>query len=506
MKKARNGIWALAAVMLIGSSCTFEEPGKPYWDVTMEVPLFAKGWALRDIADEIEEVRADEVRRELIVSFDQEIETFGVGDKLKTDGVEERNSLVPVGGAIDESVTIPSDVVILERADIQSGEVGVVVSNNSGDAVTLDFIIDEVTDAGGTPFQITESIEDGVTRSIPASLGGYAIEPALVDGESVLHFSGSTAGSGAGDITIDVIIGEMTYSYVAGILNKLEVEIDSVDKELDIPDAFDEFQLDTVSMKLAVSTGLEFPVIVDLKIKGFETTDNTPREILVRDTLAGSGGGGSGVDTVVVNDLAEFINSHPERVRLSGTMIIGDGETADEITRDHVITAEGFFEMPLTLQVPAYESELDVDTLEIDEDAREAIRDNLSRVRLEATIRNGTALGFSAYVLFSSTIGDSLIYLPGNASVSDSVIVEAAPHDNGNPAVATGVAESTILIELDKDELELFSAEDREEVYMGIKFSFSGTGGMVRFQPADSLFVRSKLTIEGNTRVPEDDG
>jgi len=199
--------------------------------------------------------------------------------------------------------------------------------------------------------------------------------------------------------------------------------------------------------------------------------------------------------------VAEFINSRPERILVHGNFKLGSSLTSVSVNGKDTINGTLIFSAPLIFALSAQAQKMDVDTLEIDKDARKTIRENLLSGNLDAKVENALPLGASVTLFFSKTRADSMIYDLYDLKIGP-LTVRSAP-TSGNPGTVTGAFTSDLDVALTKDQLRLF--ED-SIVYMGIYLTFSGTGNkMVRIRPSDYIGVKASLTAQINTTVPEED-
>ena len=496
------GVWVL--LLLLISSCSFKEPAKPEWNLNVELPLIGRRYTMVDLADELKNLKVDDVAGEVIVHFDEDFETFEIGDKLKISGAS-KSVNIPGSGTLRDSVTISADVVVVDTAAIRSGVVSLNVRNPGAQDVTVEFELVDIRSAGGVPLSQSVSVGAGGTTFTQFSLAGYLITPPIRNGENVIRFTGRISGAGAANpVEVDVNIGEMVFGFMSGIINHMEVDIDATEMELDIPDAVKDFEIQRADLRLAVDLGLNIPVWLALRIEGQDTHDGTHPIIEIVDSIAA----GVGVDTLHIPNLAPLINAMPEKISISGSFTLGDGVARTRITSDHVIESEGFFEMPLTLTLPVVDTKADVDTLEMDEDLRDVFRDNLISAGFYAELQNGLPLGGTVRLYFSRIHSDSTIYdLDPDTPSADyavfTVPMRAGALDGGSPALVSSATNSSIEIALNQGNLPLF--HENETLFFGMKMETDQTGTMVRVRPSDYIHITAHVSAEVNTRIPEDD-
>ncbi len=491
----------LLLLIVLSSSCTFKAPGKPYWNVTYEIPLVSKRYTMRDIAKDVDEISVDEQAEQVILSLDKDIETFEVGDRLQVSQFEREINL-PVGGSLTDSLAVPNDLVVVDTAVIKQGQVTIRLENRTSQNANVSFLLSDLIDQFGNPFSFNESIPAGVGEVVftTQDLAGFKFIPPIRNGQNFLRFTASTSGGSGGEIRTRISISDLVFSRISGVLNELELPLEDMEAELNIPEAFKDFEINSADLRLVVDVGIEFPIDVDILVEGHDTDDGSTPTIHIQKLIQPVPGK---VDTITINGVANFVNSHPEKIEASGRVLVGDGVKWASVDDNDVVKARGFLVMPFILKIPSYSTKMDVDTLELDEDTRDILRDNLTSASMQADVINGLPLGMTLTAVFSSSITDSTIYDPGAADVTLELALAPAPNDGGNPAVVTGSTPSSLLLDLDETKLAFF--ESHETVYWGIKFDFPGTAQQVRFRPQDFIEMNAKITAQVSTKIPEDD-
>jgi len=495
---------SLGALFL--SRCTFEKPSAPTWDVLFKLPLLGKTFTMEDLAEDLEELSIDEQTQEVMLHLEHDIETFQVGDQLSVEGVT-KNFTIPSEGTVKDSVEIPKDIVVVDAAIIKEGTVTVEIENQNNDQLTVHFEMEDLYHPDGTTiFSFDGIIPGNQTVTFPQdpndrSLENFIIAPPIHDGQNYIRFSATLVGGNQGDqVVVRLTVSDLIFSSIIGILNSMEVAIDSMETELGIPGEFKDFQIQSANLKLELDIGILFPIDVDIKIEALETEhDPAPAPIEITGHIEPAQ-----TATIYFGDVADFINSHPEKILISGTITVGDGVTHATISEDHTIEGTAIFDAPLILTIPSYESKMDVDTLELDEDTRDIFRDNLREVRIIADVENGLPIGTNVSILFSKDRGDTTIY---DASYTPDFTIqlelEPAP-TTGTPGIVNGIASSDLIIELDEDDFRLF--HENEELFIGFKFLFYGSSdSLVKFSPQDSIRIQAEISALVNTKIPEDD-
>ena len=478
------------------SRCSFDEPSAPTWNVRFVIPLLNERYTMVDLADDYDELDIQD--QEVIFTIDQEIETFEVGDKLYVSGAN-RETVVPFGALTEDSVAIPVDYVIVESAAIKSGQSTLTIENLNNYPVDFTIIIIDMKQPGGvTPYTLAGQVSANNTESFTTMLDGFVFTPPLYGGQNYIRFSANLIGGNPGDeVTVNFDISELYFSYVTGVLNEMEIAIDSMETEIDIPEQFEDFQIASANLKIAIKVGILMPIQLDLMIEVLDSQSGTyPAPIVVHETIVPTAG--AEADTIIIGDVADFINSLPKKILVSGSMKLGDGVISATITDTSSVQGTAIFQAPLTMSLPSESTEMDVDTLEIDEDAIDMIRDNLMELQLFAEIKNHLPAGAEVSIFFARDT--ALVYT--NPDLQIQLVLTPAP-TAGDPGVVIAEETSENNILLTKDDLRLF---EEPEIYFGVRFVFPGTGSdMVQIRPSDYIDIRSYIAAEVFTEFPEDE-
>ena len=497
----------LAAVFLVfAGRCSFEKPSAPSWDVQFTIPLINETFTMAELADDDDNL--DTLGQDVIVSFEDDIDPIAIGDFLKTAGSDQTTSIpIPPGMDVDsvftqnDEITMP-DSIVVDQALIKSGRIEIGVNNQTGYQLHGDIEIPSLT-SGGSVLPISLEIQTGENPTAVFVLDGYRFQPPQSGGHNVIPYTVTLRVTGVqtgteGSVDVHVRITDIVFENITGYFNDLDVALKADTAEIDIPEEFEGFAVEHVDLSLVVHTGLTVPITLDLWIEALEWRGTAPTPVHVVDTFTGTGL----PDTVQFPDnLADFINSQPTRILVRGNFKLGSGLTAVSVNDTDTVVGRILFSAPLVFTLPAQTNTSEVDTLDIDEDARERIRDNLLSGSLNSEIDNHLPLGASVTLFFSSTRADSTLYDHPDLTIGP-LNVASAP-TSGNPGLVTGAVTSDLVVTLTKDQLELF---EQPKVYQGIRFEFSGTGGqMVRIRPSDYIGVRASVSMKINTTAPEED-
>ncbi|MBN2030201.1 hypothetical protein JW824_08135 [bacterium] len=501
-------------VSLFLHRCTFKSPSAPVWDVGFIIPLISEKYTMEKLADESDNIEIQ--GNQVLFNIDHELDPIEIGDYLKTNGAEKmthiplpNNAPDPFENMVNDILTIP-DSIVVNNAVIKSGQVQVTINNQTDYGVRIDISIPSLNQ-NGSELPITLDISPGgyLNWFLPLDLVEFN-----AGGTNQIAYSAKATitwrtGNQGGNVEVNVNISDIFFQEITGTLNRVHLGLEDQSMEINLPDELEGFRIHSANLKLALRVGVQIPIIADLIIEAINPRNpGFPTLISFQDSITNVTGDGVMVDTLeFTNDLevAGFINGQPEEIVVNGSLKIGDGQSTVTVVDTNTIKAKVLFKAPLTVTLPDYITETDPDTIEIDEDARERLRDNLMSVDLEVMIDNHLPLGASVSVFFDSTASDSAtLYSPSytpNLTIGP-LQLDPAPVA-GIPGLVTGPASSTLSIDLDKEQLELF---ERPEIFFGTRLQILGTAGqMVQVRPTDYIDITARLNAVVRTKIPENE-
>ncbi len=493
---------AIILALMMTVRCTFEEPQAPTWDVYVTVPLVSKTFTVSEMAEDSDWL--DTQGSQVILTFEQEMNPFQLAENLTADFGTHTISIVvphptPAGSHLiqDNFFTLP-DTVVITHADIRSGRMIVTAHNPTDYTYSAGVNIPALQKYGSTyPLSIsnippgnssTEIVLDG-TRLVPGSNNRLDYHADM----TVL-----TQGTYGGTVILDLFIQDPVFDSVTGVFDHLRIELEDSESELNIPEELRNFQLGSANMKLALRAGFDMSkIFVDMEIEGLDPANGGPVTLSVIDSLMDEAPAqGIFTDTLFVSNVHTLINSMPGRIRFGGRIEIGDGTPVQSTVHDtSTVAVTASFIAPMTFSLPADSTEAPADTLDLDEDARKSIQDNLKSIGLEATVSNHFPFGMGVAFFFDD---DSLVYVNPRLKVGP-LTVASGTVSGGH---VTAPVESVLSFRLTEEDLELFQ---EETIYMGMRLIFPGTAGMVTVETDDYITVEAYLAAKVHVDFSEDE-
>lgn len=357
---------------------------------------------------------------------------------------------------------------------------------------------------GGASFTQTFVLAGAGSTSRTLDFTGYNFTPeaAPLGQQTVkLLWAVQSPGSGANyvtvqstdEIAVSFSIEDMIFSEVTGTFVGEAVQIDPKNYSMEVPDGIDSVNFDNVQLDIVLRNGIAFPAQVDLSLDG---VNEFGRHVFLRvqqPILAGSANGTPTETHIILNKtnstVVDFVNALPTSINVSGVAIIGGVGHVGTVRDTDAVSGTVNIDAPLSFALPAQQVEMESESLEIDEDAREQIRDNLHEGAFNTQISNHLPVGASISFYFGRS-KDAVVTNP--VLVVGPVTVNAATVDAGSGLV-TNSRLSENEISLNETQLKIF---DTAPLYSAVVVDFPGTSGqVVRIIRSDYMDIKAVARV-----------
>lgn len=492
----------LSAVLLF--QCAFDKPVAPQWDVDFMIPLLRKTLTMQELADENDYLTIDDQNSNVVLTLEDSID-IDLAPLLEVP-VPGGGASYPVGVLSTINMGIPTQgILVTQQAVFESGTLTFTFRNNNAFPVTVDIGITDLFEADGTtPVTLTVTVSANTSAAPAIDLSGLIFKPIVSGGQNRFRMTIDPDAAGqSGQILIDWSFDNTAIRSITGTFNQVQADFSDIELEMDIPEFLEDFLVQTAMLRLAIGMGLRLPVALHLEAVGLDKNDQVVATLSppVNETIPAWDGIGQRPVAAFQRDVAAFINAKPKKIVVNGYIRAGDGSLAT-VSNTDPIDGTVTFEAPLIMSLPAIDYEMDVDTLELDKDAREAIGDYLMRLALTGEVQNHLPFGAAVTLLFSTTRGDETIYDPAYTPDLAIPIVVASAATSGTPGVVTAPQQSLINVDLQEPQLTVFQ---EPILYFGLKFEFSSSAaGMVKVSPSDSIQVSARLEARIHVEEPAD--
>ena len=369
-----------------------------------------------------------------------------------------------VTGYISQEDIVEEDVIELdndtkvETALIDSGQIQLIIQNFIGLEADVLFSIAELSFNGSSlesSFEIA-SITEPQLQTI--DLSGYSLNLDVAN-QQVNYTSALTIDSEElltltlnDSIAIDVLIDTLWFSSVTGIIDTVEVTIDTVEQEISaLPDDMDGFEFTNVEISIDFESDISIPVFLDLTMEASNSTGEMETSSIANWNITDS-------SSVIIPNANELINIQPDMIVAYGSARVGGDGTSGTVTTDQTIAGLLSVVAPLELEIGP-DAEITTDPeLTTEADAGETIPGEIEEIKVFIRYDNEFEFGTAVTVLMSQ---DTLHFDDGTADVLvDTLLI---------PAGETGLDS----LNLNDDRLGLFNQ--------------------------DSMYVQAKINVLGQT-------
>ncbi|MFC1725759.1 hypothetical protein ACFL4T_09040 [candidate division KSB1 bacterium] len=359
---------------------------------------------------------------------------------------------------VSGTVDISQDSLTVIQAEIETGSMTVSVDNPFEYPIVVTMTIPNLTNQFGNQTIAMLNIAPNSNSQTMISLDNSTMDLSVQDlsFQTTLDVSPDpntfyTLNS-ADELTVTAQFSKITLSSVTGNFN-LKTEFPEIAEEIfaDPPEELQNLQFADASLTLTFP-GSPFDLDLDIYIRA--TKGGEVNEIIIDEYIPQGG------SLVLSNEIVELLNMIPENLEITGTIIvIGNNVT---FTKDDEVSVNYDIELPLEFSLTDA-SFADSDSLGMDNDVRDQIRDNMVSAGLEITIESTVPLSGTLTMFVgpdSTSITTEILTIGLPAPVIDSNgLVTQAGIQTYNVALTkdefTAIADAYYFkFEIDLDDLE----------------------------------------------------
>ena len=369
-----------------------KQPVGPNWTLSLtKIPIMS--------ADTIEigkELEGDNIKSDaanlLHVSFTSETE-FSVDEQMRLNGA---NAIFAGGPNIPiQRFEFGTQIQINDRPEfsvnsavIAQGDyyIDMDFNNTFSFDINLEISISQLKDKQGNPFYESIQVPPGQSQNrFYISENTITFNGGSLDINAVINIPQPVWG-GDDYLSIIATVSELEFSEVTADIKNIQEQFVDVSEDLfkDPPKGLDNFELAQADISIRM-LNVPFDVAANFDI--------TTRKKGVENSLTRAVTIPGGDQTSHGFDIAEVINSMPENITISGSGTVSG--TNVTIKRGTKFRVEYTVDVPLKFSITQSSTIEETDKLDLDKDARDAIKDNLINAGMEGTIVNETPLSGS---------------------------------------------------------------------------------------------------------------
>lgn len=507
MKKAIHYI--VFGLAFLVCQCSLEKPQTPSWNMDLAIPLFNHTYTMTEIVDENDELYAD---ADNLIHFtaEQDIDTIAVGNRLALSDREKSTTLSPPPLpefmiTFKDSIKLDDDILI-EEALFRHGTLEIEIINYTNSEIKVDMAFPSFTlnpDTGHFCYHTTleSASESNPSRSINTiCLNQATFNPPIVGGQNQVYYNTSISFSenftAENNVSVRITIKDIILERFRGRFDTFELPLTSKWYKMDLPEELHGITLGPTHGKLLLFNPIEH-VPVNIRVSVFAIRDSLKTSSLTYDLWCER----TGWNELQLYNIESILNAYPDFVEISGIINVGNPGygTITEINYNDAYYGRLLIDAGLAFQLPAnYENTTSIDTIEIEQDLRDIVEQNLNRAAFIINANNHLPVGAEITFIFSSERADSTLYSESHPSdVIEHFVLKSAHVASENPAFSIQSETSILEFDLSKDELDLFTLPI---IYMGTRIKFSGTNGMVKITPTDYIHIKSRIEAAFKTK------
>ncbi|MCJ7509109.1 MAG: hypothetical protein MUO85_10355 [candidate division Zixibacteria bacterium] len=392
----------------------------------------------------------------------------------------------------NDTIAFAPSEVIVDSATIKSGNILLNLNNFSNLEADVQVRLPDFT-SNGQALTINRTIAGGGVTAVNVPLDGYDFTPQVnqalrVEVSALTESSGTELVSfnSSDSIRLDASTSEIKFSRISGTIPQTSIDIDTMQRELNLPEGFENTQLTNALLEIRISNGVNLPIDFSILIKG----DNGKE--LNLNGHSESGSATSPTRAVIVDsNLSQFLDPIPQQISITGIALCGEETNQTTITENDFVFAEVRIISPLQFVMGASDVKIDSTSHQLNDDVQDLLSNKLNWGKIVLNATNHLPLGASIE-LYVSANQENLYTNPdltiGPFSVSSGSI--------GEDGLVEEASVSSNVVQLSSEDIEVFK---NKPFYIGGNLHLPGTNGEeVKAIGSDYLDVTAYLELEIN--------
>jgi len=400
------------------------------------------------------------------------------------------------------------DSMSVTEAKIKSGTIHLFVDKSLAIPVHLNYTLPDFLTPEQESFSDAFYLNSSNYNGEYISLSDFSMQPEVVEsGEQRLKINWSMV-TDSTDAMVHVCktdylqtkfdISEIIFSEVTGVLRAVNIEINPITEYVDIFDDLDSLFLANANLNVDIINGVNFPAETDIVLRG-KNSNGKIVDLPIQKHIEAASPQSVATTSIMLtqenSNIADFINNLPKQIEIFGFFKLGDGFSEGTVTQSDYVEGMVKISAPLAFSLTSQTINTDVDTIEIEQETQDIIRENLLSGELFASISNGLPFGVSTELYFSAN--DTSVYENPDLIVGPIEVNPGVVDESGSVSAPT-VTENHITLE--KEDLSVF---ETSSLHMGIKIYIPGTGDQI-VKVEDSNYIQVNTYTILQLRINKD--
>lgn len=290
----------------------------------------------------------------------------------------------------------------------------------------------------------------------------------------------------------DFSLKNLKFEYITGRIGAQDIDIEQADIEFDIPADLDSIFFETAQLELEINNGINFPGRISMNIEGRNEAGSISFLSIDAAILPAEQPGTVKKTVIILNqnnsNIKDFISILPNLLKVEGSFKLGDANWVGTISKDNFVDGQVKISAPFSLRLPSQEIEGKALEMDIDEDVKKDILDNLANGSFTGELENHLPLGASVEILFGA---DSLSTFTNPLLSIGPLRADEAPTDNDG--YVSNSEMSNISFSLTEEQMKVFTSDN---LYQAVRVLIDGTHGkFVKVRNTDYLSIKAYTRI-----------
>lgn len=421
--------------------------------------------------------------------------------------VKEARAIVPAQVINNQNESVITDSLVISDAHVEAGEINMFIQGRLPLDTWIRYQLPDFITPSGNSIADSVFVPQNSSANIRISLNNHRLRPQPANfGAQKVRFvwSARTADSGNQMVLVKnndafsatFYLNDLRFSQLTGKIGDTEIDVAQNDIDFDIPAELDSIFFETAQMELILNNGINFPAHLNLMIEG-EGKSGATSQLHINSTAAPAQQPGQPTETRIIlnrenSNINEFISILPSLLRVNGSIRLGDPNWVGTVTKNDCVNGKVRITAPFAVRLPAQSIKSEVHDVEIDQDVKDDIIDNLAGGSFYAQISNHLPMGASVEIVFAqdTTVYDNPLLAIGPIRANSGLVDGAGNVQSAN--------DTEVNISLTEEQMRTFTLTP---LYAGVRVNVDGSNGQfVRVRASDYIHVKSygKIKVKVN--------
>ncbi len=276
----------------------------------------------------------------------------------------------------------------------------------------------------------------------------------------------------SGDAVAAVLeTASVSFDSVSGVLDHVPVDIAPIEVTLEFPEGTEGIELTVAEAQILLRNRVGVSAVAMLEIWG-EAGGDTVR-VPFTAQVAPRSEAGPAETLVILNErnsaILDLLTLRSEQVTISGSLEVGDGTSEAQVSADDFLDGTISVIAPMKIVLETAHLEGDSFAIDIDEEIRERISENLLDLTVDAHVENHFPADVQVKLHFARTEG-ALFVNDDLIRDTDAIALAAVDLESGRVDSATT---SRVLMEVASGDIKVFA---EEKLYGAVEITLLGDG------------------------------